>query len=294
MKTKRLLIPPEIYRAVQEGYVFVLSISGGKDSDTMMREVVKWLRSIGATNEVFAIHADLGEIEWKESLPHCQALCDHLNIPLVTVKPTIDGQEVGLVDLWKRRRQKLEGQNKPFWSSARNRYCTSDGKVAPINRYLRARYDKIVSVEGIRWQESKARAEKPRVSKRDSLATRKRQALTWNAIIDWTTEDVWASGGQSGESLAQARKHYKETGKVPSWWNFHPAYAMGNARVSCALCVLGCNGDFRNGIRHHPELADKLSAMEQESRFTMRQGTSIERMRKEMEMVSPQTTMFAA
>jgi 3'-phosphoadenosine 5'-phosphosulfate sulfotransferase (PAPS reductase)/FAD synthetase len=287
---KRLRIPPEIFRAVRGGYAIALSTSGGKDSQAMMIAVVRWLRNIGAKNYVFAIHSDLGRAEWEDSLPHCQALCEWLDIPLIVVKPTIDGKEADLIDLWERREKKLAGTGKPFWSSAKNRYCTSDGKVRPINTHLR-KFDKVISVEGIRWQESKARAAKPCVSTRKEIATCGRLALTWNAIIDWTTEDVWQVGEQSSETLAQARKVYAETGEVPTWWSFHPAYAKGNTRVSCALCVLACKADFTNGITHNPELAGYLSEMEQRSGFTMRQGKSIRQLLQEEKM---KNTLFAA
>jgi 3'-phosphoadenosine 5'-phosphosulfate sulfotransferase (PAPS reductase)/FAD synthetase len=185
-----------------------------------------------------------------------------------------NGKEMDLLDRWAERKEQLKGQNKPFWSSAMSRYCTSDLKQDPINRYLR-QFPNVVSIEGIRWAESKARALKPRFKVREQIATRNRIAHTWNAIIDYTIEQVWAADGQSTENLRQAQQHYKATGEVPTWWNYHPAYAMGNDRLSCAICVLGNKNDVLNGIKHNPELAEQMHQWELETGFTFKQGFSI-------------------
>lgn len=54
-------------------------------------------------------------------------------------------------------------------------------------------------------------------------------------------------------------------------WPAHPAYAMGNERLSCALCVLASRSDIENGARHNPELLQALVDMEMESGFSFRQ-----------------------
>jgi 3'-phosphoadenosine 5'-phosphosulfate sulfotransferase (PAPS reductase)/FAD synthetase len=237
-----------------------------------------WYKEAGLTNKVFAIHADLGRAEWEQTPSFVEGLCLGYGVELVVVRRNREGKDLDLVDGWQNRMTKLEGQHKPHWSSAKARYCTSDFKVKPINNYLK-QFDKVISIEGIRWQESKARSEKPRIAKRDSML---RKALTWNAIIDYTIDEVWATGAQSQTSYLEAQSSYRLTSKVPEWWNFHPAYAMGNTRLSCALCVLANNNDFKNGIKHNPALASLLSDMEKKSGFTFRQGRSIEDVRLEL------------
>ncbi len=275
--TKLLTIPIEVADFIAQYAVLAISISGGKDSQALLHAVMEWYRREGLTNRVFAIHADLGRAEWAQTPAFVESLCKLYEVELVVVRRTREGKEVDLVDGWERRMKQLEGQNKPHWSSAKSRYCTSDFKTQPINAYLK-QFDKVISIEGIRWQESKARSLKPRVSRRNGMM---RKALTWNAICDFTIEDVWATGGQSQESYLEAQRLYRLTGVVPEWWNFHPAYAMGNTRLSCALCVLANNNDFRNGIRYNPALASLLSEMETQSGFTFRQGKSIAEVRQE-------------
>jgi 3'-phosphoadenosine 5'-phosphosulfate sulfotransferase (PAPS reductase)/FAD synthetase len=277
--TKPLTIPTEVADFIAQDAVLAISISGGKDSQALLHAVMAWYRREGLTNHVFAIHADLGRAEWAQTPAFVESLCEQYAVELVVVRRTREGKEVDLVDGFERRMRQLEGQNKPHWSSARARYCTSDFKTQPINTYLK-QFDKVISIEGIRWQESKARSLKPRVVKRNGMM---RKALTWNAICDFTIEEVWATGGQTQASYLEAQRLYRLTNVVPAWWSFHPAYAMGNTRLSCALCILANANDFRNGIAHNPALASLLSKMETQSGFTFRQGKSIAEVRQEIE-----------
>lgn len=256
--------------------VFAISISGGKDSQALLTAFMQLYIAAGMSNKVFAIHADLGRFEWKETMVHCERLCAFWNIELVVVRRERDGVEMDLLDRITQRKEQLEGTGKPFWPSAMARYCTSDLKTDPINKYLR-QFDKVVSLEGIRWDESKARSLKPLWSERMALSTKGRKSYTWNAICHLTEEEVWKTCLSSSNKLAKAREIYNMIGKVPEWWNFHPAYAMGNTRLSCAICILANKNDFLNGIRHNPELAQHISQLEEETGFTFKEGTSIQK-----------------
>ncbi len=97
-----------------------------------------------------------GRAEWSDTLIHCHKICDQAEIQLVVVRR----EQGDLVDRWRSRMDKLmaEGNTKPFWSSAQNRYCTSDLKRGPINKYLR-RFNCVISAEGIRGQESACKSQ---------------------------------------------------------------------------------------------------------------------------------------
>lgn len=138
---------------IKKGAKLYASVSGGKDGEAM---VYSLLTNGCPANSL--IHADLGRTEWKESMGQCVRLSNDLSIPLVIVKRT-DGLD--MLAYWERRMIKLEGTGKPFWSSSKNRYCTSDLKRDPINNYFRkTKHDLIISCEGIRAEESTARASK--------------------------------------------------------------------------------------------------------------------------------------
>jgi 3'-phosphoadenosine 5'-phosphosulfate sulfotransferase (PAPS reductase)/FAD synthetase len=265
-----LLVPQTIKKQLLLGAVVAISISGGKDSQALLKDTVAYMRKHFPTNKMFAIHADLGRVEWPQTMKHCKKLCKELGIELVVVR-----REKGdLLDRWTERMDLLEGTGKPFWSSAKNRYCTSDMKREPINKYLR-KFQRVISVEGIRAQESTARAAKPVVKVRDQITTRERVAYTWNPILRYTIEHVYATYGMSLELLAKARTHYKAKGVVPKWWPFHAAYAMGNDRLSCIICVLASINDVLNGIRHAPELTKTLIKMEKKSGATFKHNMSL-------------------
>lgn len=266
----KLTIPQEITDFLAKDAVLAISISGGKDSQALLKSVMDWYRAEGLTNKIFAIHADLGRAEWQQTPAFVEKICFDLGVELVVVR----SHKGDLQDQIEARRVQLEGKDKPHFPSAMARYCTSNLKTAPINEYLK-QFEKVISIEGICWHESKARSLKPRVSPRDNM---KRKALTWNAIIDFTMQDVWATYNQTQETYKEAQKHYRLTNEVPEWWNFHPAYAMGNQRLSCSICILGSKNDVQNGIDHNPEYAEFLANQEAISGFSFAQGRSIANM----------------
>lgn len=288
---KSLLVPIHVLKAIEKGAVLALSLSGGKDGQAMARAVVHWLRKNGHNNKVIAVHADLGKVEWKESLPQCRKICAELGIELFVVE-----RKGGLLKRWRDRMMKLLGSGKPFWSSAKQRYCTSDMKRGPINKLLR-KYSLVISAEGIRSQESKKRKGKPVCELRKAITSKaykglddvhsplfgnKRLAITWNAIKDWTIDDVWASYGHTQAELNERRKLYKagRIGEALKGWSFHPAYVYGNERVSCVLCILGSDNDLENGARHYPEVLDEMIELQDISGFTFREDLDLRELKE--------------
>jgi 3'-phosphoadenosine 5'-phosphosulfate sulfotransferase (PAPS reductase)/FAD synthetase len=275
-----------IQSAIAKGAAVFPNVSGGKDGQALVKTL--------ANNNIpmaGLVHADLGRIEWHESLPMCEKLALEFGLDLFVVKRS-DGR--GLVEHWKARMVKLKGLFKPFWSSSASRYCTSDLKRDVINKFYRnlPHNDFVISAEGIRAGESKERAKKnplqinTRISSsfydgmtvEEAIAAYKpgkRLVITWYAIFNFTTEEVWNTYGMTTAKLMEARAIYQDTNKVPAWWPFHPAYVYGNERVSCVFCVLGCMNDLKVGAKHRPELLAELIAMEDESGFTFKSNFSL-------------------
>jgi len=270
--------------AVEKGAKLHVSVSGGKDSQAMTKVVA----SMFAITSL--IHADLGSVEWEQSLPMCERLAAEFNVPLHIVKRT-DGR--GMMDHWRARMETLRGSGNPFWSSSKARYCTSDMKRDPINKLFRSfDEDFIISCEGLRAQESEERKKKDPFTIRRKITSTyydgmtpeeaiaaykpgKRLALTWFPIFNFTKEDVWNTYGMSADLMTEARADYQATEEVPTWWPFHPAYVFGNERVSCVFCVLGCAGDLAVGAKHRPELLEQMIALELEGQATFKDGYSL-------------------
>ena len=286
-----------IEKVMAMGGTVAISVSGGKDSQAMAIMLKRWAHEFGWPWErFFCIHADLGRVEWPQTPGMVEWIARDVECENVIVRR----EQGDLLARWQERMEKLKGTGKPFWSSAKNRYCTSDMKRGPINKYLR-KYDLIVSCEGIRREESSNRAKKPYVEVRGNITSThymedkekkkymgvlealeaykpgKRLAFTINPIIDFVLPEVWATYGHTVPELRERRKLYKAGNKAAALdgWSFHPAYVFGNERLSCVICVLGSDNDICNGADHNPELARTMLEMEEESGATFKNKKSL-------------------
>jgi len=116
------------------------------------------------------------------------------------------------------------------WSSASNRFCTSEMKTQVILPELLRRFptDRIVSVVGIRREESFKRRLTPVSKAEASCYTRKRGAniLTWHPGVDVREDEVYAYCERHGLPLPES-------------------YGLGSTRHGCAFCILGSENDVR-------------------------------------------------
>lgn len=274
-------VPAAIEAAGQRGAAIVVSISGGKDSQAMLNAVADLHRSRGWTGPLLALHADLGRIEWQgdASVPgfrsapeHVEKMAQDAGVPLHIVRRT-DGRD--MIDHWEARRRKLEGSGSPFWSSSKQRYCTSDMKRDPMDSFCR-QFSDVVVCEGLRAQESTERAKKRRLEPRTRINNSKRRALTWRPIFDWSQLQVWRAIGTSWGELRDLRQRWDQGDRsVLRDWPAAPAYVLGNERLSCSMCVLASKSDLTNGARYNPDTWATLARMEAESGFTFRQDISL-------------------
>lgn len=238
--------------------VIAINISGGKDSQTIMGVIMGQVRAHNYPGRVIAVHADTGA-EWPQSLPHCELLCKHYGIELQVAVPFRN-----LPDHIERRCKMMaiqEPRGKPGWPSPAQRYCTSDCKRGPIQKVIRNAYPaadgkNILCVTGERRQESSHRAKLPEWEADKMLTAGTRKVMRYRPILDYSLDDVW--------------KHISDTG-IPR----HPAYDLGNERVSCAICMLAKDSDIRNGARACPELAERFLRIERETGFTMKHKKSL-------------------
>lgn len=293
------LTDPTVLAALDGGAHLVVSVSGGKDSQAMLARLASYHRAYRRPGPITAVHADLGRAEWSQTPAFVERMCSDARVPLTVVRRS--GGD--LVERIERRLQSvstIEGETrpaKPFWPSAQQRYCTSDLKRGPIQMHLRAlgKQGVFVSAMGLRADESRGRAAKPAVSVdvaltskalRDlspaaALAAQQREGgrlvLNWLPIHDWTSFEVWGMLGTDAADLERRRALYRAGAQAEALdgWQAHVAYVYGNARLSCALCVLASRGDLVNGMRHNPALAARYIQLEQESGYTFRADLSL-------------------
>lgn len=217
---------PAIRQLVSDGAIFYVSHSGGKDSMAMYAIV----RRLVPDDQIVVVHANLGKVEWPGVIDHIKGAIRH---PLNIVSASID-----LLDLVRRRGR---------WPSPKFRYCTSDLKRQPIEKFIRADMKArgarlAVDCQGLRAEESPNRASKDTLVVRQSLTTRTRMVYTWLPIHSASESEVFNIIAQDGQKP-------------------HFAYKR-NKRLSCVFCIMGSKGDLLHGAEMNPTLLDEYAQVE--------------------------------
>lgn len=205
-----------------------IGVSGGKDSDVAAFETKALLERAGHKGPKMLIHSDLGRVEHTDSRPACERLAAHLGLELMVVK-----RKAGdLMDRWQVRWQHNLERYRQLqcvklilpWSTPAMRFCTSELKTAVICRALIERFphSTILSVVGLRRQESPTRAQAPVCSPQMKLRSETfgTTGYSWHPILAWSRENVLAYHSFCGFPLHEAYTTY------------------GLSRVSCAFCIL--------------------------------------------------------
>ena len=141
--------------------------------------------------------------------------------------------------------------------SMRNRFCTSDLKVSPIERelrrYLKAhpRFDgRLVNAMGLRRDESSARSKRSPWARSDRNSRAGREWFDWLPIFDLTTDDVF--------------RVIRGAGQSPHW-----VYERGMSRCSCSLCIFSSRSQLRRAAELRPRLYAKYVQLEKRIGHTL-------------------------
>ncbi|MDI7864322.1 phosphoadenosine phosphosulfate reductase family protein [Rhizobiaceae bacterium n13] len=229
-----------------------IGVSGGKDSQAAAIATVRHLDAIGHQGPRLLVHADLGVVEWNDSLPVCEALAQRLGLELLVVRRAAGD----LMERWEARwRSSIERYENlstvtlvPCWSTPKMRFCTSEMKTHVICSALKKRFGStvVINVTGVRRAESSVRS-------RCTIAERSKDAplLTWRPIADWSTEEVFSAIDDADMSP-------------------HPAYSeFGMSRVSCRFCIMSNLDDLAAAAAQEEshELLRRMVALECDSGF---------------------------
>ena len=220
-----ITIPSECRKLIERGALVSISHSGGKDSQA----TTILLSKIVPHDQLIAVHAPLGEVEWPGTLEHIEATLPE-GVPLIFA-PVTSGKS--LLD---------RVEERGMWPSNKARWCTSDFKSGPIERELR-RYLKahsrfarrMVNAMGMRADESAARARKQPWRRNDRMSVAGREVFDWLPIHGLETPDVF--------------RVIRDAGQSPHW-----AYAAGMSRLSCSFCILASRADLRRAAQLRPGL----------------------------------------
>lgn len=132
-----------------------------------------------------------------------------------------------------------------MWPSPRQRYCTSDQKRAQVHRLYTAlttvsrepRQVRILSCQGMRAEESPARAKRPPFHRDERASNGRRLVDNWLPLHEWKVGEVWAriKASRAADLI-------------------HPAYALGMPRLSCVFCIFAPKSALVLAGRHNPDL----------------------------------------
>ena len=233
-------VPPDCQEMIRRGALVSISTSGGKDSQAM----TILLARIVPLDQLVAVHAPLGEVEWPGTIEHIAATLPR-DVPLI-LAPVASGKSL---------LQRIEERGR--FPSSNARYCTSDHKTSPIQRELR-RYLKanprfggrLVNAMRMRAEESAARARKIPWRRNDRMSVAGREVFDWLPIFDLSADDVFRVIRNAGQSP-------------------HGTYAAGMSRLSCSFCILASRADLRRATELRPGLYARYVDLERRIGHTL-------------------------
>jgi 3'-phosphoadenosine 5'-phosphosulfate sulfotransferase (PAPS reductase)/FAD synthetase len=237
--------------------ILVANISGGKDSQTMLRKVVRMAALQGVLDRVIAVHCDLGRVEWDGTLELARAHAALYGIRFIVVR-----REQG--DLLDHAIERAE-RGKPAFPGYATRWCTSDHKTSQVYKVMTAlvrelnlkRPARILNILGNRAEESTERKKQsPFVFNGLASNQTKRHVWNWLPIHEMLETEVWADIRDSG---------------VP----YHYAYDLGMPRLSCAFCIYSGFDAMVLAAQHNPQLATEYSEVEVRFGFQLKQEFSM-------------------
>lgn len=204
---------------------FVVGISGGKDSTGLLRWMKKEFlpsRNI-SPDKLLCIFTDT-QNEAPETYNHILKISQEIH-------PVICLESEGFYNLARRKKR---------FPSTKARFCTTELKLIPAKNFMDSLEGKILSVNGVRADESRERAELPEFSE---VFDSHSGYTTWRPLLDWTLEDVF---------LIHKRYNFP----------LNPLYEKGFKRVGCMPCIMSRKSEIRLMAKLMPERIEQLSEAE--------------------------------
>ncbi len=230
----------------------LLNLSGGKDSTRMLG----FVRERFPAMKTYAVMADTGfeHVKPVPAVEWCRRIAGQFGLVLTVVR----NPNKTYLEMVRRR---------GMFPSAQFRQCTSDLKRGPIQKFLRTLPEKtIINCMGMRAEESSQRARQSPWSLDPAMSSNGRTVYNWLPIFEETTEQVLAWHWDNAIPLHPVY--------VP---DYHRDGTTGGylRRLSCRVCIFATDHDVRMIQQHDREAFDQVSALEQETGFTMKAGRSL-------------------
>ena len=226
-----------IQSLIEQGALFIINHSGGKDSQAMTLKLVELV----PRRQLLVIHADLPGVDWEGLLDHIDATAFGLPVLVARAGKTF----LEMVE------------HRGMFPSPSNRQCTSDLKRGPIAKVIRAHLKAnaefgglVVSCMGMRAEESAGRARLAVLTSNARGSVAGREWWDWLPIHDWSEVQVFAA--------------IKAAGQEPLW-----VYRAGMSRASCRFCIMASDADHRIAARIAPRAYRIMVETERRLNFTL-------------------------
>lgn len=221
---------------IDQGFLFVLNHSGGKDSQATYLTIQEQI----PRHQLIIVHAILHEVDWPGIPEHIKATVDHPVYYVAAAKTLL-----GMVEA------------RGMFPSPSQRQCTSDLKRGPIETFIR-RYlalhpeyqGQVVNVLGLRAEESSARAKRLALTFNQRNSKAGRQWFDWLPIQNMREAQVFSTIANAGQQ--------------PHW-----AYRLGMNRLSCVFCIMASQEDLKTAAMLRPALYRRYVELERRHGFTM-------------------------
>lgn len=259
----------------------LLCFSGGKDSLACLLHLLE----MGVDrNRIILHHHDVdgggpAYFDWPCTTSYCQSVAEAFGLDLlfsyrrggirremyrtdevtqpVLYQDTPGGEFILLPSLDQERYRSTRRKFPAIAADLRTRWCSSSAKIDVFSRVVSAQYPEgdLLVITGERRQESGARA-KYLESEPHRSHTKKRHAIHWRPVIDYTETQVW---------------ELIERWKVQA----HPAYELGWSRCSCMICIFSSPTTWASINELAPERIENIDQDERILGHTLHRKGSI-------------------
>ena len=197
----------------------LVQFSGGKDSQACL---IKAVNDYGK-DKVMAVFCDIG---WEHHVTyeHIHNVCKQLGVELITLKSK---KYKDFVDM---------SIKKGRFPSSQRRFCTSELKLIPMIDYILSQDDSFIIIQGIRAQESKARAGYDVECSyfKEYFNDEVKGLYHKKTVLEWCkTHDASVLRPIFHWSAQEVIDYILANGQRPN-----PLYERGFARVGCFPCIM--------------------------------------------------------
>ena len=237
-------VPPRCNEMIRAGALVAINTSGGKDSQAM----TILLARIVPRDQIVAVHAPLGEVDWPGTIEHIEATLP-AGVPLIFT-PVASGKTL------------LERvEERGLWPSNSARWCTSDYKAGPIQRELRPLSEDPSALRrdgsSTPWACARRKARRAlgrrRGGRNDRMSVASREVFDWLPVFDFSTEDVFRVIRHAGQSPHRAYAAGMSTAELQL---LHPGVPRRSAPRSGASSRTStrntCNSNGESPTRSRP------------------------------------------